>query len=233
MHLFAMRGAWGPISGWFYETVIGRRVGPLYDRFVAEALPELPDGSTIIDVGCGEGQVSSRIAAWLPACQVIGLDLSPAMIERASARTPPRDNLRFVQGDALALPLQDDSVDVAVSVASIKHWPDRLRGVRELLRVIRPGGTICVLEADRDCTHAAARRFTEHWLHVLPFDRDLGAVWFRRVVAGQALNLDELVGVLTRAGVADLQAERQADLPFIAARARKAAPRELSGEATV
>ena len=221
MNPFEMRGSWGPATAWLYEHIDGAGIGALYDRFVAEAVPTLPDGATIIDVGCGQGQVSSRLAARFPNCSVVGLDLSPAMIRMAHERNLDRDNLEFRRGDAMALPLDEDSVDAAVSVASIKHWPDRMQGVREILRVLEPGGTLCLLEADRDCTRAAAMRFTRRWRRILPKEEELQAFYFRRFVAGGALNLDELVGVMTRAGVVDLQAERFSDLPFVVAQARK------------
>ena len=220
MNLFHMIGGWGPVTGWVCEQVVGAGIGELYNRFVNEAAPFVPDGATIIDVGCGQGQITGRLAARFPRCQVIGLDLSPAMVERAAENNLTPDNLSFRQGDAMALPLEDASVDLAVSVASIKHWPDRLRGVQELVRVLRPGGPLCVLEVDRDCSFAAARRFTESWRHVVPRDEYLQAFYFRRFVAGQALNLDELVGVFTRAGVEDLQAQRYMDLPFVVAQAK-------------
>lgn len=221
MNLFEMRGGWGPASAWLYEHIVAAGVGSLYDRFVAEAVPALPDEATIIDVGCGQGQVTSRLAVKFPRCEVIGLDLSSAMVRLAFDRNLPRENLRFQRGDAMALPFDDESVHAAVTLASIKHWPDRARGVRELLRVLERRGSLCILEADRDCTHASARRFTRLWRHVLPREEELQAFYFRRFVAGGALNLDELVGVLTRAGATEIQAEKLADFPFVVARARK------------
>lgn len=222
MNLFEMQGSWGPATAWLYEHVVGAGVGSLYDRFVSEAVPTLPDGAKIIDVGCGQGQVTSRLAANFPNCEVLGLDLSPAMVRLAHQRNRQRENLRYQRGDAMELPLDDESVSTALTVASIKHWPDKARGVREILRVLEPRGALCVLEADRDCTHASARRFTRLWHHHFPREEELQAFYFRRFVAGGALNLDELVGILTRAGVEDLEAERMSDLPFVVARARKA-----------
>ncbi len=224
MHLFDMLGSWGPVTAWMYETIVVPSLAPLYDRFVAEAVPEQPEGAAIIDVGCGQGQVASRLAARFPRCRVTGLDLSPDMIRRAREHNPDRDNLDFRRGDAMALPLDDQTADFAVSVASIKHWPDRVRGVSELLRVLRPGGMLCLLEADRDCSPESARRFADLWRHVVPGDAAFQAFYFRRFVAGAALNLDELAGVLARAGAVELEAQRFTDLPFVVARARSRPP---------
>jgi ubiquinone/menaquinone biosynthesis C-methylase UbiE len=222
MNVFSMRGRWGWTSAWLYERVVGAGIADLYDRFVEEALPELPAGSTIIDVGCGQGQVASRLASRLPDCQVVGFDLSEEMIELARALSPSLANLEFHVGDALRLPLPEASVDLAVSVASIKHWPSRVDGVRELLRALRPGGRLALLEADRDCDEAASRRFVSRWR--LPSARllPLAALYFQRFVAGQAINLDELVGVLTRAGAVDIEAWSDPEVPVVIAQARKA-----------
>ena len=223
MRLFKMVGAWDPVSAWLYESCVAERLGTLYDRFVAAVATEVAAGSTIVDVGCGEGQVSRRLAERHPEATVIGIDLSPTMVERAAARHGHLGNLGFRVGDALELPFSTGTADLVVSVASIKHWPDRLAGVKEILRVLAPGGFLCLLEADRDCSPAASRRFASYWRPSLPPTPIVGGAYFRRFVAGQALNLDELVGLLTRAGVVGLEARRLDELPFVVAQARKPA----------
>ena len=216
-----MKGRWDRLQAHLYEAVVASGIDALYDRFVEEVTPRVAEGSDVLDVGCGMGQVTSRLALEMPDCRVVGVDLSEDMVRRARAHAPARDNLSFQQGDAMALPFEDERFDVATSVASIKHWPDRLRGVKELLRVLRPGGLVCILEADRDCSDAQAARFVADWRAVVPGTRPLLNWYFRRIVAGQALNLEELVGLMTRAGVVDLEHQQVTDLPLVVAWGRK------------
>lgn len=223
MHLFEMRGSWGRTTGWLYERVVGAGVGELYDRFVDEAI-ELADidQGLVIDVGCGQGQVSGRLAQRLPGCQVIGFDLSAPMLERARERAPALDNLELRRADAMQLPLGDDTVDLAVSVASIKHWPDRERGVAQILRVLRPGGHLYLLEVDRHCSSEATRKFVDSWRHLAPGTALVEAAYFRRFVAGGSLDLDEIAAMVSRAGGRELEVWRLPELPFVVARALSA-----------
>lgn len=222
MHPFRMSGAWDPVSGWLYETLIAARLGPLYDEFVAGVHLGPPLTGTIVDVGCGAGQVSRRLAERHPDATVIGVDLSPAMVRRASAENAEVRNLGFQVGDATDLPLGDGTASLVVSVGSIKHWPDPVAGVREMLRVTEPGGSVVVIETDRACSFARARRFASYFRPETLLTSVIGGLYFQRFVAGQAFDLDQLVGVLTRAGAVGLEARRVEDLPFVVARARSA-----------
>lgn len=223
MPIMNMRGRWSLLQARFYEAVVATGIEGLYDRFVEEVTPRVDKGSRVLDVGCGRGQVTGRLALEMPDCQVIGVDLSDDMVQEAREHMSPLENLEFRRGDALDLPFDDQSFDVVVSVASIKHWPDRLTGVREILRVLTPGGSVCILEADRDCSKSSAARFVADWRHVLPGSEPLLNWYFRHIVAGQALNLDELVGLMTRAGAVEIEHQHQAlsELPLIATWGRK------------
>ena len=63
---------------------------------------------------------------------------------------------------------EDDKFDVIYSVCVIEHIPNYEEVLREAFRTLKPGGTLCLLEADRDCTFTSSRRFTEQWRHILP-----------------------------------------------------------------
>lgn len=221
MHLLKMKGAWSSSIGWLYETVVAKGLTPLYEKLVEEEIPCLGAGTVAIDVGCGQGQVSALLARRKPGWEITGLDLSPAMVARARKKSPDLPNLSFRQGDALNLSLEDSSVDLALSVASIKHWPDQLKGLQEIRRVLRPGGVLCILEADRCCTKEQAKRFVSYWRHVLPGTAWLVAYHFRKVIAGQALSLDELQDLLSQAGYVNLNMRQDTEQPLLGALAYK------------
>jgi len=96
--------------------------------------------SDVLDLGCGTGRLLERAATkWLDA-HFIGVDLSPQMIAEARRKHSKDSHFRFKIGDAASLTLEPASVDVAFSTISFHHWDDQLGGVRQVARVLRPGG---------------------------------------------------------------------------------------------
>lgn len=102
-------------------------------------------GERVVDVGCGAG-IDSIIAARsvAPSGEVIGVDMTPAMLERArsSAREANVTNLRLEAGYAEALPVPDEWADVVISNGVMNLFPDKLSGLREMARVLKPGGRL-------------------------------------------------------------------------------------------
>lgn len=108
-----------------------------------------PVDAKVLDVGCGPGQLSIRLAQ--RGLHVTGLDLDERMIERARAnaeralwdRPDGADDAPmpdFMVGSAAALPFPDESFDIVVSTMSVHHWDDPVDGLAEIARVLRPTG---------------------------------------------------------------------------------------------
>ncbi len=114
------------------------------EDFVA-LLPAGPD-QRWLDVACGPGIVSSALARRVAG--VVGVDLTPAMVEQAAigAAAAGVGNARFVEGDATALPFGDGGFDGSVTRFSLHHIPHPLRVVREMARVVRLGGHVAVAD---------------------------------------------------------------------------------------
>lgn len=98
----------------------------------------------VLDVGCGTGRLLRKAAERWPAAALVGVDAAEGMIDVARRKMP---GATFHAAWAESLPLPDASVDVAVTTMSIHHWKDRAAGVREIARVLRPGGRFCVADA--------------------------------------------------------------------------------------
>lgn len=104
-------------------------------------------GQRALDVCCGTGDLTLALAE--RGCEAIGIDFSDSMLAVARRRgnaVQSRLQPRFVRGDALHLPFPDSEFDVITIAYGLRNLADVDRGLRELLRVLRPGGTLVILE---------------------------------------------------------------------------------------
>lgn len=112
---------------------------PRWRRFLAARVPA---GSEVLDVATGTGAVAAELLR--RGCRVTGLDQSPEMLAVARARLGAR--ARFVEGRAEALPFPDASFDALTFTYLLRYVDDPAATLRELARVVRPGGTVAMLE---------------------------------------------------------------------------------------
>jgi ubiquinone/menaquinone biosynthesis C-methylase UbiE len=128
-----------------YERWAGVFARPLYRRVGADvAAAALPPGATVLDVGTGPGTLPRLIAAQSPHLSISAVDLSAEMIARATSAadlraTPGASPVSFQVADVADLPFDDRSVDLVISTLSMHHWADPAVGLREIVRVLRPG----------------------------------------------------------------------------------------------
>ena len=112
---------------------------------LAERLSELSASDTVADIGCGPGTAARRAARL--GVSVVGIDPAPVMLRLARLLTRRSPHaVRYAEGSAEALPLADSSVSVVWSIASVHHWADLDAGLREVRRVLRPGGRLVAIE---------------------------------------------------------------------------------------
>ena len=109
------------------------------------ALGPLAEGDRVVDVGCGAG-IDSLIAARMVGLSgaVIGVDMTPAMLEKARAGAAAMNaaNVEFRESYAESLPVPDEWADVVISNGVMNLFPDKTAGLREMARVLKPGGRL-------------------------------------------------------------------------------------------
>ncbi len=116
----------------------------------------LRPGGTAIDVATGTGKVAADLwRAARPGGHVTGIDFSEGMLAVARERHADAPGLSFMQGDALALPIDDGSADVATICFGMRNLHDYAQGFAEMRRVVRPGGRVVCLEIARPANRIA------------------------------------------------------------------------------
>ncbi|MEU8652269.1 class I SAM-dependent methyltransferase [Streptomyces sp. NPDC048737] len=115
---------------------------PAYAAAVAEL--GLHGGGRVLDAGCGTGRALPPLRdAVGPSGIVVGVDLTPAMLEAAVRAGRDRAG-RLLLADVTALPLRSGSLDAVFAAGLVAHLPDPSRNLRELARVVRPGGALAL-----------------------------------------------------------------------------------------
>lgn len=122
---------WAPSYGDEPQNALMR----LEQEAVLALTPPL-SGATVLDLACGAGRYLKRLSA-AGAARVVGLDLTPAMLVRARAFSS-----RLVRGDMIALPLVDSSFDFVLCGLAVGHVAGLGSFLSEIVRVLRPGGTV-------------------------------------------------------------------------------------------
>ncbi|MFZ5916491.1 MAG: class I SAM-dependent methyltransferase [Chloroflexota bacterium] len=159
-----------------YSQVMSRRlVQHEYCQLAREVVRMgVPSGGRVLDVGTGPGFVAIEVARLLQGtgCQVVGLDLSAAMLVVAAengAQQGLSDLLTWREGDARAMPFDDDEFDAVVSSGSLHHWEDPQAVVNEIARVLKPGGH-CIIRDSKRLQRGGPRLFA--WAIGLTLPRD-------------------------------------------------------------
>ncbi len=138
----------------FFDKAYGTKPPENYERFFVPAIGEpvardlirraaIQAGERVLDVACGTG-IAARLAAQQvgPNGSVTGLDMNPGMLAVARTAAPPELSIEWHQASADDMPLPDGAFDVVLSQMGLQFMPDKLAALREMRRVLRPGGRL-------------------------------------------------------------------------------------------
>jgi ubiquinone/menaquinone biosynthesis C-methylase UbiE len=146
-----------------YERVPGQpfALGPARTLIHQHLDVVAPHAGRILDIGCGVGQLACELAQRRPAAQIVAADTSPGMIARAR-RDYAAPNVIYVQAsiDDIA---RDEAFDVIVSTHALPYFPDKPGAVRAMYGLLRPGGRVLILQANKNNLYDAI------WLFFVKF----------------------------------------------------------------
>ena len=127
------------------EWITGLGTGPWYRRQVLERLGLKP-GQSVLDVAIGTGLVAREIQKLIqPGGEVVGLDPSPGMLAEAKRKL----DIETIEGYAESIPLENDRFDVVTMGYALRHVSSLEQAFNEYLRVLKPGGAVCLMEISR------------------------------------------------------------------------------------
>jgi SAM-dependent methyltransferase len=132
----------------FYDTVNSAMLPGMYDRVTRDVISACP-GGRVLDVGCGPGRLDVRLGEMAPSLDVTGVDIDPAMVSRAAVHATDAGVLGrvlFEVGSAGDLPFPEGRFDLVISTLSLHHWPDPVRGLAEIHRVLKPGAEALIYD---------------------------------------------------------------------------------------
>lgn len=167
----------------------------------------------ILDVATGTGDVAFRMHELWPEAAITGIDLSEGMLDvgrrkLAAMDAGAKEKITFVQGDCLALPMADGEFDLLTVAYGVRNFERLEAGLKEMARVVRPGGTVCIIELSRPRNPLLLAGYTLYTRLLVPaagrlVSGDSRAYSYLPESIAAAPQREALTAMMTRAGLTD------------------------------
>lgn len=155
----------------FMNDLMSGGVHRLWKRFTIE-LSAARAGQTILDIAGGTGDLAARFSKLVgPEGKVILADINAAMLEVGRDRLIDKGaigNIEVVQADAQSLPFEDNSIDCITIAFGLRNVTDKDMALRSMLRVLRPGGRLLVLEFSKPVSPLLGKIYDQYSFQILP-----------------------------------------------------------------
>ena len=172
-HAHRVREMFGTIAGRYdlLNHLLSGQMDKRWRRLVAKRLQQalFPGHVKILDVACGTGDLSLELFDTINA-QVVGTDFCRPMLDIAAKKVAKsQSGIPLIEGDALRLPFLDRSFDGVTIAFGLRNLSDVEGGLTELLRVLKPGGSLAVLEFSKPVVPGFSLLFKAYFTKLLPF----------------------------------------------------------------
>lgn len=134
---------------------------------IAALAREKPSGPAL-DLGCGTGDMLELLSGCFPEMELVGLDISPNMLDVAHERLGGRAHISLRLGDALRLPYEKGSFGCVVCAFALRNAADCGKVAAELARVLKPGGAVCILDSFVPERKSVLPLYRLYFGHVMP-----------------------------------------------------------------
>lgn len=165
----------------------------------------------ILDIATGTGDLAIKLAQELPVEKITGIDLSEGMIEIGRKKVVESgfsDVIEMTTGDCLALPMVSDSYDCVTVAYGVRNFERLLQGYREMLRVLRPGGMLCVIELSTPTSAIVKPLYKFYTRYIIPavgrmVSKDVRAYSYLPESIAAVPQGDEMLAIMREAGFTD------------------------------
>lgn len=161
-------------------------------------------GLSVLDVGCGTGRLLAHGVS--EARELIGIDLSKEMIEASKSLLESKgaSSSKLIIGDAYALPLENEKVDIALSTCVMFLLPEPEKGLAEMIRVVKPRGVIAMLNPSPDMSPQTATHYSD--VHNMTgFERETLTKWSNVSTSRHRYRNDQLDEMLNKKGLTQVE----------------------------
>lgn len=171
-HAIAVKEMFAGIAGRYdlLNHVLSLNIDKRWRRLVAEELREIlkDRNAVVLDVACGTGDLSLELNKDSKA-QIIGTDFCRPMLEFARSKSAAETHaIPYIEGDALALPFEDGRFDAVTIAFGLRNLANFAAGIKELHRILKPGGRLAVLEFSAPIIPGFGKLFNFYFSRVLP-----------------------------------------------------------------
>jgi ubiquinone/menaquinone biosynthesis C-methylase UbiE len=190
-------GMEGSVARWYEKNT--RKSMDEFRKEAERLKAFLPDGGDVLEVAPGPGFLAIEMARD-NRIRVTGLDISKTFVELAR-KNAAEEHVRvdFRLGNAARMPFADKSFDLLICRAAFKNFSEPERALKEMRRVLRPGGTGVIIDLRRDASMTDVKHAVES-MHLGPVNRMLTTLTFRLMLLKRAYTKEELENMLDRAG---------------------------------